>query len=140
MLNKAPDMCSITLLRGIDGHPNSGGPAFTTSFKTERHGVVPEDFTECDGARVRFEDSPRPGRAIIRFTAVGHFCEEEPRPNLWEITYEATEQAVNAFKVCVEEDVYFIWFISTPEFEGRAVVNQNTGTISDKYLIYRDLQ
>lgn len=139
MIKTLPDLCSITLLRNIDNHPESGGPAFTTSFKTSEHGIKPEDFANCAGAKIGFEPGPMPGRAVVRFTAIGHYCESCPSPELWEITYEAAERAVKAFKECIEDTPHFIWYLSTPDFEGRAVINRHTGTISDRYLIYRDI-
>ena len=139
MIDALPDSCSITAITGLEDLPETAGPAFTTIFTDAQLKVTAEDFLHCDAARLDIEDGDRTGRSRIRFKAIEHFCEHCGHPNIWEVTYESGAKAIDAFSDYLELHQHFVWILSTPVFEARAVVDRSTGMITHKQLTYRNI-
>jgi hypothetical protein len=140
-IDRLPDLCSLTLVGTIsDNIPQSAGPAFTTAFKTLPSPMPVDEFLRVERAELDVELPGPENRLKIHFKAFEHSCDDCPPPRHFDIRFEANNHAIEAFWRSVEANRKYLWILSTPEYEGRALIDFGSGNVTAKFTIDRQLQ
>lgn len=140
MWNELPSGISLTYVHTTD--QNDGIPALTFIYDAE--GPETPDAPTCQfitGVRltlVPLEDR-KATRQELRFQLFGHQPEGHPEVPFWEYAYETSRRAAKEFYQTIEDYQQFLWIVSTPSIEFRAIVDHRTHAIDERQTHPRSL-
>lgn len=129
-----PEFCTLTLVSGNE-RPGIMLPAFTFKYNTDQ---VIELFDLAEAARLDYLAVSNECANILLTTYTHVHCDcgntEETR-----IQHSVDPESAQSFFKSVATSECFIWIVSTPSFEGRALVDTRTNDIVTKDVFERSL-
>jgi hypothetical protein len=126
-----PSACTLTLVN-TEGKPKVMTPAFTACYTDD------DAMDQLEGADVvRLEIHPlTKARSEVRLITVS---DSDKHPKVVTTPYSLTAGGADSFYDHVTECQQFLWIVSTPSYEGRALIDASTNTILTKQIVERTL-
>jgi hypothetical protein len=121
-----PEICSLTLVTS-DSQPDAAFPAFTARFATDD---VVDIFDRAKEVSLLVEPVGD-NRSSIRLTASGK--------SIFSFSFETKTEKAEEFHSYVDRAACFVWIISTPSYEGRALIRIDTHEVVTKHIHERTL-
>lgn len=121
-----PNLCSLTLV-GSDTQPGAAFPAFTACFPSD---TVIKIFEKAKAISLKIEEVSE-GRSSIRLIASGKETSS--------FSFETQTKNAQEFSSYVDQAACFIWIVSTPSFEGRALIRVDTSEVVTRHVSERTL-